>query len=238
MAKNYPYEVFKKTLIERYGYRDDSQPRIRGANDYYSIEENINYWCISDGFIMVMIPHYLIGAAGKSDIEILNIIPTHRSEPVLCTVNEFKQALDKCDSEPGYNEQFEECAKCSGYGFVNDKDSDFDGDTCEYCEGEGEVLVNKIPTGLIAYPTHGTDDYQQIIKLIEAHFYPQILNRMVQCIELLQFQDCIIQVISQKASGATFIVVGEIKFLIMPVAINDYIGVNVKATIPQEAAKV
>lgn len=232
------YTALKSQLINLYCSKDNLKKKLMVASDFHNTVNNIDYWCISDGNIAVLIPHELIGNAGVDHLKYEDVFSLLQplDNPLLFTLNQLKGILATCDSEPGYEKKFKECETCNGNGMCKCSCC-LDRHECGNCGGQGEILVSKTPTGRLFYKKHDVLGVDQGVQINGAIFNPNMIERLIHGIELLALSDHIIQLTHSDIKTCSLFLIGEIIFLVMPLNQGSIYKYEIKGVLPLEGVK-
>lgn len=174
-----------------------------------------NFWLATDAHVMVLIPCELIGTPDEEiSTKFLSSAPA-LDTPIRTSIADLKKALEPLDCKEGYDSTYEECpnAECEDGG-VECGHCGHETD-CDDCEGNGQVLLTRIPNGIKEYNQY---DY---VKMGEGVFSPNIINRAIAGIETLELGEGELIITHNSARKQTEIKVDDVRFILMPSLVTD-----------------
>lgn len=204
-------EEIKQKLIQIFCSKDKLRVNMRVPNDCGEL------WCATDAHLLAMIPHEHIGKADYSELKIQPILEKYdiaTENPIIYSIAKIADALKTFQGEPGYDIETSPCKKCNGEGSdICDMGHEHD---CQDCDGDGSFEISRTLNGMINF------EGGKLLKISHGQFRPEFIHKIVLAAELLGLQDEkaeLIYTVSEK--DGILIKVGFVKFVVMPVILND-----------------
>jgi hypothetical protein len=186
------------------------------ANDYINDKLNTGYWCLTNMHVALMVPHEHIGKAGCADIRYDEVLKTlvKKEHQIIISYSQIKSVLSTCGTKPEVIYTYTKCEKCQGEGDIYCSCCD-NTNECNKCGGDGEVLESKRETGRIIYEAGPLED-KEIIKLSDAYFDPNILQKLLYAIELMELTEAEISLTHGSSKTGNVFCFGDVKLIVMP----------------------